>query len=152
MPFEWPTPEQVTYRIMRLRRLIAVAVIVPVIVMLGVSFFNPLVLSPFHASIASLAVATLVIGHVVLFPNVTLETISLSLAVSGLVLAMPVIKTVAQWAPEGQESGALVILIGLSVIATGVHWHSPPTNQVSFKWLLPTRIRWTLRTATSQCW
>lgn len=119
MSFEWPTPEQALYRVMRLRRLIALAVILPVVVMLTLSFVNPAVLAPTHATVAAMAVATLVVGHVVLFPNVTLETIGLSLAVTGLVFAMPLIKLVAQWAPEGHESGALVLLVGFAVVATG---------------------------------
>ncbi len=120
MLFEWPTTAQVFYRIMRLRRLIAVAAMLPVMVILGVSLFDPAVLSPLYASVASLAVVALVAGHVVLFPNVTLETISLSLAVTFLVVSMPVVKILSSWAPAEQQSGALVLLIGLAVAVTGV--------------------------------
>ena len=120
MPFEWPTSEQMMYRVMRLRRLIAVAVAVPVLVMLGVALLDPAVLSPERATIASLAVSILVVGHVVLFPNVTLETISLSLSVTALIVAMPVIKIVAGWAPAEHQSAALVILVAFAVAAMGV--------------------------------
>jgi len=120
MPFVWPTSEQMMYRVMRLRRLIAVAVTIPVLVMLGVALIDPTVLSPERATIASLAVAMLVVGHVVLFPNVTLETISLSLSVTALVVAMPVIKIVASWAPAEHQSAALVILVAVAVAAMGV--------------------------------
>ncbi|PJI92285.1 hypothetical protein BC777_1130 [Yoonia maricola] len=120
MPFVWPTSEQVIYRVTRLRRLIALAVFVPVVVMLGVALLDPAVLSPERATLASVAVALLVVGHVVLFPNVTLETISLSLSVTALVVAMPVIKIVAGWAPAEQQSAALVILVALAVGAMGV--------------------------------
>ncbi|EBA11499.1 hypothetical protein [Roseobacter sp. CCS2] len=120
MPFVWPTSEQIVYRVMRLRRLIAVAVAVPVVVMLGLALFDPAVLSPERATIASMAVALLVVGHVVLFPNVTLETISLSLSVTALVVAMPVIKIVAAWAPAPHQTAALVILVALAVAAMGV--------------------------------
>lgn len=120
MPFLWPTSEQMMYRVMRLRRLIAVAVAVPVLVMLGIALVDPGVLSPERATIASLAVVVLVVGHVVLFPNVTLETISLSLSVSALVLAMPIIKIVAGWAPAEHQTAALVILIAAAVAAMGV--------------------------------
>lgn len=120
MPFVWPTSEQMMYRVMRLRRLIAVAIAVPVLVMLSVAIMDPSVLSPERATIASLAVALLVVGHVVLFPNVTLETISLSLSVTALVLAMPVIKIVASWAPAEHQSAALVILVAVAVTAMGV--------------------------------
>lgn len=120
MLFEWPTTELVYYRIVRLRRLIAVAVLLPVMVILGVSFFDPAVLPPLHASVAAIAIVALVAGHVVLFPNVTLETISLSLAVTFLVLSMPLVKILSSWAPADQQAGALVILIGLAVATTGV--------------------------------
>ncbi|MEJ8560988.1 hypothetical protein QTO30_06965 [Yoonia sp. GPGPB17] len=119
MPFIWPTSEQIVYRVMRLRRLIALAVMVPVVVMLGVALIDPSVLSPERATLASVAVALLVVGHVVLFPNVTLETISLSLSVTALVVAMPVIKIVAGWAPAEHQSAALVLLVTFSVAATG---------------------------------
>lgn len=120
MPFVWPTSEQMMYRMTRLRRLIAVAVAVPVLVMLAIAIADPAVLSPERATVASLAVALLVVGHVVLFPNVTLETISLSLSVTALVVAMPVIKVVAGWAPAAHQSAALVILVALAVAAMGL--------------------------------
>ncbi len=120
MPFVWPTHEQIVYRVMRLRRLIALAVIVPVVVMLSVAWFDPAVLSPERATLAAIAVALLVVGHVVLFPNVTLETISLSLSVTALVIAMPLIKIVAGWAPAPHQSAALVILVTFAVAAMGV--------------------------------
>lgn len=120
MPFVWPTSEQMMYRAMRLRRLIAVAVTLPVVVMLGVALMDPGVLSPERATLASMAVALLVIGHAVLFPNVTLETISLSLSVTALVVAMPLIKVVSGWAPEQHQSAALVILVAFAVAAMGV--------------------------------
>lgn len=120
MPFVWPTSEQMMYRVMRLRRLIAVAVALPVLVMLGIAVLDPAALSPERATIASLAVAFLVVGHVVLFPNVTLETISLSLGVTALVVVMPVIKIVAGWAPEAHQSAALVLLVTFAVAAMGV--------------------------------
>ncbi|MCK0094927.1 hypothetical protein MWU60_05050 [Yoonia sp. F2084L] len=120
MLFDWPTAEQMMYRVMRLRRLVALAVVIPVVVMLGVALVDPAVLTPQHATIASLAVAALVVGHVMLFPNVTLETISLSLSVTALVLVMPWIKAVAHWAPAEHVSAALVILVALAVAAMGV--------------------------------
>lgn len=120
MPFDWPTAEQTMYRFGRLRRLIALAVSLPVIVMLSVALVDPTVLSPLHATLASLAVMVLVVGHAILFPNVTLETISLSISVTLLVVAMPLIKTLAQWAPAEHANAALVILVSLAVAATGV--------------------------------
>ena len=120
MPFDWPTPEQMMYRVIRLRRLIAVSVMIPVIVMLGVAFMDPAVLSPDRATLGALAVAALVVGHVVLFPNVTLETISLSLSVTCLIVAVPWIKAAAHWAPAEHVPAALVILVAFAVTATGV--------------------------------
>lgn len=120
MPFDFPTPEQVVYRIVRLRRLVAFAVAIPVMVMLGLALLDPMVLTPYSATIASLAVAALVVGHVAIFPNVTLETIGLSLSVTCLVVAMPAIKAVAHWAPAEHVSAALVILVALAMAVTGV--------------------------------
>lgn len=120
MFFDWPTPEQMMYRVMRLRRLVAFAVAIPVVVMLGVALIDPMALTPERATIASLAVAALVVGHVVLFPNVTLETISLSLSVTLLVLVMPWIKAVAHWAPADHVPAALVILVTFAVAGMGV--------------------------------
>lgn len=120
MPFDWPTPEQMIYRVMRLRRLIVVAASLPVIIMLSVALLDPAVLSPERATLAAIAVLALVVGHVVLFPNVTLETISLSISVTLLVICVPWIKAVAHWAPEEHVTSALVILVGFAVAATGV--------------------------------
>lgn len=120
MQFEWPTAEQMMYRVMRLRRLIALAVAIPVVVMLGLAIIDPAALSPERATLAALSVAMLVVGHVVLFPNVTLETISLSLSVTALVVVMPLIKIVAGWAPAPHQSAALVLLVLFAVAAMGV--------------------------------
>lgn len=120
MPFDWPTPEQMMYRISRLRRLIALAMALPVVVMLGVALIDPAVLSPMHATVGSLAVLALVVGHVMVFPNVTLETISLSISVTLLVVTMPLVKTLALWAPAEHADAALVILVALAVAMTGV--------------------------------
>lgn len=120
MTFEWPTVEEMTYRIMRLRRLIALAVALPVIVILGVSLFDPAILSPERATLAALFVTLLVVGHVVLFPNVTLETISLSMSVTMLVIVMPLLQTVAAWLPAAHQPAALLILLALAVAVMGV--------------------------------
>ncbi|MEO1638996.1 MAG: hypothetical protein AAFU41_07075 [Pseudomonadota bacterium] len=120
MQFDWPTPDQIRYRIMRLRRLIAVAVAIPVVAMLGLSFFDPTALSADRATLAAFAVSVLVVAHVVLFPNVAEETISLSLSVTLLVLAMPFIKQLALWAPAEHVTAALILLVAFAVVATGV--------------------------------
>lgn len=120
MPFQWPTPQQMFYRIMRLRRLIAVAVSLPLVCLLAVSLADPAVLSAWQASMAILGLATVIVAHVVLFPNVTLETLALALASTALVLMMPLMQVLARWAPADQQSGALVLLIGFAVALTGV--------------------------------
>ena len=120
MPFDWPTPEQVIYRITRLRRLIAVAITLPVIVLLGMALVDPSVLFAERATLATLAVVALFVGHVVIFPNVTLETISLSFSVTILIISVPWIRAVAHWAPAEHVPAAFVILIAFAVAATGV--------------------------------
>jgi hypothetical protein len=120
MPFEWPTTEEMMYRIARLRRVVALALMVPVIVLFSAALIDPVSLPADRACFAAMAVAVLVVGHVALFPNVTLETISLSLSISFLVVSVPWIKAVAQWAPAEHASSAFVILIAFSVALTGV--------------------------------
>ncbi len=120
MSFDWPTADQMFYRLYRLRRLVAVAIAMPVIVMLGLALADPAVLSSQCATLAALAVAALVVGHVVVFPNVTTETMSLSLSVTLLVVCMPFIKAFVLSVPEAHMQAALIILIAFSVVATGV--------------------------------
>lgn len=120
MLFAWPTMEQIAYRIMRLRRLIAVAVALPMIVLLTVASLDPMSLPAAQASIAAIGIAMVVVGHVVLFPNVTLETIALSLSSASLVIAMPLIKSVSLWAPAEHATAVFILLMALAVAATGV--------------------------------
>ena len=120
MPFAWPTTEQVFYRLMRLRRLIAIAVAIPMMMVLTVAWMDPTVLSAFHATVACFGIAGLVVGHVVLFPNVTLETFALSLSATLLIVVMPVIKIVSLWAPAEHATAAFIILMSFAVAAMGV--------------------------------
>ncbi len=120
MLFEWPTPDQMIYRVMRLRRLVALAIAIPVGVMLIGAALDPAFLSPDRATLGALAVAVLVVGHVMLFPNVATETLSLSLSVTLLVVAAPWIKTLAWMAPADNAHAAYAILVGLSVLGTGL--------------------------------
>ena len=120
MAFQWPTIDQAAYRVMRLRRLLAVAVSIPLFILLSVSFYDPALLSPSQASLATLGLATVIVAHVVLFPNVTVETLALAISATGLVLVMPVLQALALWAPAEQESGALVLLVGFALALTGV--------------------------------
>jgi len=120
MTFNWPTFDQAVYRILRLHRLVVLAIAMPMIVILTVAWFDPVVLSPAHATVASLGLAALVIGHIVLFPNATLETIALSMSTAALIIVMPLLKLLSQWAPAEQASGAFVILVCFAVAVTGV--------------------------------
>jgi hypothetical protein len=120
MSFAWPTTQQALYRVMRLRRLIAFTVVIPMAVVMTIALMDPAALSAANATLASLGIAALVVGHVVLFPNVTLETIALSLSATFLVILMPLIKVLSLWAPVEQASGAFVILLGFAVAVMGV--------------------------------
>uniref|UniRef100_A0AAN0MA73 Uncharacterized protein n=1 Tax=Yoonia rhodophyticola TaxID=3137370 RepID=A0AAN0MA73_9RHOB len=119
MRFDWPTPEQMIYRVTRLRRLVLLAVMIPVVTMLAGSLIDPAFLAPDRATLGCLAVALLVVGHVVLFPNVPLETISLSLSLTCLIVAAPWIKAFSALAPVAYADAALALLVGLSVVAAG---------------------------------
>ncbi len=119
MQFDWPTPDQMIYRISRLRRLVALAVAIPVAILLLGSLIDPGFIGPDRATMAAIAVALLVSGHVALFPNVPLETISLSIAVTVLALAAPGIKSLSLLAPPEYVSAALIMLVVLAVVAAG---------------------------------
>ena len=119
MQFEWPTPEQMIYRVTRLRRLVVLAVAIPVCVMLLTAIIDPSFLSPNRATLGAIAVALLIVGHVALFPNVTLETISLSLSLSLLVISMPWIKVLSGTVPAENTSAAYAMLVMFAVLCTG---------------------------------
>ena len=91
MSFAWPRPREIAYRLIRLRRLIGVAAVLPVLVagaagLLGwaLGFGAPGSLLP--VTVLSLGAMTL---HVVLFPQARAETLALSITLSVLVLAAP---------------------------------------------------------------
>ena len=119
MHFDWPTPEQMLYRVMRLRRLLAIAVAIPAAVMLTMSHMDPTLLSPERASLGAIAVAALILGHIVLFPNAASETLSLSLSVTLLVIASPWVKILAFMAPAENAQAVYVILVGFALLASG---------------------------------
>jgi hypothetical protein len=120
MTFALPTPEQTVYRFMRLRRLIAIAVALPMIVIMSITWGDPAVLTAPHATLAMVGIAALVAAHAVLFPNGTLETLALSFSSTLLVIVMPLVKLVSLWAPAPYESGTLILLGAFAVAATGV--------------------------------
>jgi hypothetical protein len=109
MLFDWPTPEQITYRLWRLRRLWAVCTLVPVCAIL---FFGlPLM--------QGVLVAGLVTVHLALFPNVAQETLGLSVAATGLVVTAPVVRDLALLAPDPHVQATLVLAAALAVIVAG---------------------------------
>ena len=120
MSFNWPTAEQMTYRIMRLHRLVVLAVTIPTLVILSVAWNDPSVLSAPHATVAVFGIVALVLGHVALFPNATLETIALSLSAAALIIFMPLLKLLSLWAPAEYASGAFVVLVFFAVAVTAV--------------------------------
>lgn len=120
MQFEWPTAEQAIYRVMRLRRLIGLCAMVPFGVLLPVAFADPAFLSMPVATGAVMVIVAAVVAHAVFFPNASLETISLALAATGLVLALPLIGIVAHWAPEAHVTALAVVLAGLAAFAAAL--------------------------------
>lgn len=120
MEFAWPTQDQVRYRLLRLRRVIVAAALIPFAAFAALYGFDPETFTAERAVLALFVVGALVIGHVVLFPNMAEETLSLSLAATGLTVAMPFLQTVAQWAPAEHATAALILLIAVAVVATGV--------------------------------
>ncbi|WP_341366729.1 hypothetical protein [Yoonia sp. BS5-3] len=119
MQFEWPTPEQIIYRVTRLRRLVVLAVAMPVCVLLLTALMDPMMISPNRAMIGAIAIALLVVGHVSLFPNVTLETLSLSVSLSLLVISVSWIKTLAGMFPAENASAAYAMLVTFAVLGAG---------------------------------
>ena len=120
MLFQLPTLNQAIYRVMRLRRLIAVAVAVPFVTLLALSWMDPSVLTAAEASVAILGLTAVIVAHTVLFPNVTLETLALSFALTTLVVLMPLISALSLWAPVAQQSGAFALLVMFAVAMTGL--------------------------------
>ncbi|MFQ1700535.1 hypothetical protein ACJ5NV_08065 [Loktanella agnita] len=116
MPFDWPTAEQMIYRVVRLRRLVLCALTIPFCLMLLGTLLDPVFLSPPRAVLAAVAVAALVTGHAVLFPNAPVETISLSVAVSGLALVAPLVRALTAMAPPGHAASVLIILVVVALL------------------------------------
>ena len=115
MLFQLPTLNQAIYRVMRLRRWIAVAVAVPFVTLLALSWMDPSVLTAAEACVAILGLTAVIVAHTVLFPNVTLETLALSFALTTLVVLMPLISALSLWAPVAQQSGAFALLVMFAV-------------------------------------
>jgi hypothetical protein len=120
MPFALPTVDQMIYRVMRLRRLIAVSAAIPMLFLLAVFFAAPDFLSPAQTSLAILGVAAAVLLHAVLFPNVTLETVAVAIAGTALSLMLPVLEVISRWAPVDQQSGAFLLLVMFGIGLAGL--------------------------------
>lgn len=93
MPFSWPNTGEITYRLWRLKRLIAVCAILPLV------FFAIMALIGFGsmgtATVGLLPIALfsilVVAGHAVLFPNSNQETVALSMTLTVLAIVAPII-------------------------------------------------------------
>ncbi|PRY80247.1 hypothetical protein CLV80_10198 [Yoonia maritima] len=116
MPFSWPTFEQALYRITRLRRVIFTSVILAGLVLLLVGALDPTTLPMQRAASILLIVSTVIIAHVVLFPNVPLEALSLSISISGFMAAVPLLSVLGNFAPMPYRDAALVLLIGMGML------------------------------------
>lgn len=90
MQFIWPTPRAVFYRLNRLRRLIAVCVVAPLVIFaltgaLGFGWVG----SVGGLTLAAILITVVIASHAVLFPNSSQETLVLSLLLSFLGLFGP---------------------------------------------------------------
>lgn len=112
MPFEWPDAEQMTYRLWRLRRLWALCVLGPAVVIMA------LTLPAVPGSVAILVIAGLVTAHLVLFPNVAHETLALALSLTGMVVLWPSAQGLLALAPAGHAQAAAVLALLLAVVLT----------------------------------
>lgn len=92
MPFEFPNWEQVLYRAWRLRRLIAFANVIPLVIfaLLGLVGLNSLTDSVGGLLALTVVHFAIIAAHAILFPNATDETLTVAilLAVFGLVMAI----------------------------------------------------------------
>jgi len=119
MRFEWPTAAQMIYRIVRLRRLLVVAAVGPVLALGVALLMDPAVLSGQAALLWAVVVAVLLVSHVVMFPNVPLETLSVSLALTTLVLLVPQIRALSGLLPPQYTDAALALFAALAVFIAG---------------------------------
>ena len=108
MLFAWPRSRDIVYRLIRLRRLIGVAAVLPVLVA-GVSGLAGWALTgEAPGSLVPVAVLSVVTmtGHAVLFPQARAETMALSLTLCLLIVAAPLAgASVLGW--------AVLVLLGL---------------------------------------
>lgn len=116
MSFSWPTLAQAIYRVVRLRRLIAAALGLAVVVLLSIALIAPELL-PATRGLSILAVITLLVcAHCALFPNVALETLSLSIVGTAFIVLLPVMPEIAGVASVSYYQAALTLLVVLAVL------------------------------------
>ncbi len=92
MPFSWPTLAEITYRAWRLKRLIAVCAVLPLIffAFMALIGFGSLGTASVGLIPIGLVCVALIAGHAVLFPNANQETVALSLTLTLLALVAPI--------------------------------------------------------------
>ncbi|SFR42386.1 hypothetical protein SAMN04488005_1769 [Yoonia tamlensis] len=116
MSFSWPTLAQATYRIMRLRRLILTALVLSATVLCCAAVIAPELLTAARILRIFAAIALLLCLHVMLFPNVALETLSLSVVGTGFATLLPVLPDLAGFAPITLYQAALTFAAVLAVL------------------------------------
>ncbi|MCG3266510.1 hypothetical protein [Yoonia sp. I 8.24] len=122
MSFSWPSLMQATYRIVRLRRLIAAAYVLVAAVLAFAALISPELMSATRAASIFMTMAVLILGHVALFPNVALETLSLSIVGAVFTVVLPVLPEIAGNASPAYYQAALtlevvfVVLVALAMM------------------------------------
>lgn len=91
--FDWPELDEVGYRLMRLWRLIALCVLVPVLmlVLIQLAYWPFTGQPPAHFVAFGVLCAIPVSLHAILFPNATMETLAIALGLTFLVLVEPIV-------------------------------------------------------------
>lgn len=133
MSYRLPSAKAVLYRLWRLRRLIAVSSMIPILVMAVYSGWKIATGSAPVVAFAPFAILTVAMmaAHAVLFPQGRSETLALSLTLSVLVLASPLAGTsVLGWALLLLVALALIMLLQTRIL----FWEmSSPSRRVAFK-------------------
>ena len=91
MPFEFPAFSDITYRVWRLRRLIGVTTLLPLVIfaLTGLFGFNALAGSTGGLALIGLVILSIIAAHTSIFPNAYEETLSISLVLAALALFLP---------------------------------------------------------------
>ena len=93
MPFSWPSLPDIAYRLWRLKRLIAVATVLPLVFFAAMAFIGlgTIGTGPWGLAAPAAAVVLIVAAHAVIFPNSNQETLAISLTLAILALVAPLI-------------------------------------------------------------